>query len=127
MLSDPVASPSEDNRGDPAAWLACLAGPLAWFVQLVGVYALTMRACSVHGRLLLHLVSLLCLLMAMGGSGLAWARWGEFGRGWPESLDAAAIGRMRLLGAVGALGGLLFAWIICVQWVAVVVLDPCPA
>jgi hypothetical protein len=34
---------------------------------------------------------------------------------------------MRLMGVLGVLGGLLFAWIICAQWIAVAILDPCTA
>jgi hypothetical protein len=121
-----TASPFSHTRHKLAALAAALAGPLAWFVHLVAGYALTSWECAGHGRLVLHLLSIVCLLATAAGCRLAWIQWGEFGREWPSSSEEAVVGRIRLMGVIGVLAGLLFAWIICTQWIAIAFLDPCP-
>jgi hypothetical protein len=43
-----------------------------------------------------------------------------------ERDNALVYGRARLMGVLGVLLDLLFAWIVCAQWIAVATLDPCP-
>ena len=96
MSSVPIDPLPDEARREFGEWAGFPAGPLARFLHLAGIYALTHRARLVHGRLALHVVSVVRPLIAAAGVVRAWLGWGEFGREWPSSLDAAAVGRMRL-------------------------------
>ena len=102
-------------------WPALLAGPVAWAVQLQGVFALSAWATEGGGFALLHAVSALCLLAALGGGFLAWRAWRTAG-GWPGGTEAPDAARVRYLGVLGTMTGVLFACVIVAQWVAVVML-----
>jgi hypothetical protein len=107
-------------------WAGCLAGPIAWFLQLEAVYALASGYCGGKGRLGLHLVSLVCLLLAAGGSWASWKGWGTVGHAWPSESEGGTAGRARFMGALGLMSCLFCALVILAQWIAIVVLDPCP-
>ncbi len=126
MSTGSSASAIAERRQKLGAWAGGLAGPVAWFVQLVGVYALADRMCTTHGRILLHMFSIVCLLVTGAGCFLAWRLWGEAGGQWPSESDPPVEGRIRLMGALGVMAGVLFAWLICTLWIAIALLDPCP-
>lgn len=106
-------------------WAGALAGPVAWFVQLQGVYALTMKACDGQTRVMLHLAALACVLLAGAGAGLSWHNWRGV-RGWPSDWDQGSAARVRFLSVLGMLTGALFLVVMLAQWIAVFLLDPCP-
>lgn len=92
-------------------WSALLAGPVAWVVQLQGVYALSAWAAESGNSVALHLISLACLLCTVGGGSLAWRAWRAIG-GWPSGAEAPTVGRSRHLAVVGVMAGVLFACVI---------------
>jgi hypothetical protein len=119
-------TPPPEARRNLILWTGCLAGPVAWFLQLEATYALTSRACAGKSRLGLHLLSLLCLLLVAAGSWAAWRGWSAGGREWPSGSDEGMISRARFMGVLGLMACLLCTVIICAQWIAVAILDPCP-
>jgi hypothetical protein len=104
-------------------WVGLLAGPVAWAVQLVAVYATSAWVCDGGPAWLLHLASLACLLAAAGGAFLGWRDWRKVG-GWPGGADELDLGRTRLMAVLGMMTGTLFSLVIFAQWLAVMIL-PC--
>jgi hypothetical protein len=119
-------TPPPEARRNLILWMGCLAGPAAWFLQLEATYALASRACAGKSRFGLHLLSLLCLLFVAAGSWAAWKGWSAGGREWPSGSDEGMISRARFMGVLGLMACLLCTVIICAQWIAVAILDPCP-
>ena len=106
-------------------WAAVLAGPVAWAVQELGVYVLAAPAAEGWSEVPLHLVSLVCLLAAVGGGYVAHRGWRTVG-GWPSGADETASGRTRLLTVLGQMTGALFAVVILAQWLAAMMLPAHP-
>jgi hypothetical protein len=106
-------------------WAGLFAGPVPWTFQLPVAYALGWRACGNRSLLPAHLVSGLCLAVALGGIVLARRQWRDF-RGWPSDWDAGVDARVRLLPVVGRMTGTLFSVVIIALWLALVFLPPCP-
>lgn len=110
-----------DARLRTALWLP----PAAWFLALVGTYALVPWACTnAVGRAGLHLVSLGTLTLVGAGLLAAWKSRHAAGGGRPDQEESAAEPG-RFLPTLALLVGVLFAAIIVVQWIAILLLDPC--
>lgn len=127
MAREPAVSPSEPaSTQDSAALpiLTILTPPVAWFTALSASYVIVPWACgSAVGAAALHLVSIVTLLAAAGAGVLAWTAGPGAGGEWPGGSPAERNGFLALL---GMFSGALFALIILVQWMAVLILDPCP-
>src|SRR4051794_34436896 len=108
-----------------ALWLGLLGGPVAWGAQLQVVYALAPWACEGGPPATLHLLTAACLCGSLGGGWVAWNNWKSAG-GWPSATDAPPLGRARLMAALGLMTASLFSVVIVAQWLAVLMLDPCP-
>jgi len=104
-------------------WTAFLAGPVGWVVAF-GAYALAPSACTSHQKAQLHGLVLLGLLIAAGGTVLAWQTWKAAG-GSPDPKDEGVVARARLLSTLALLGGCLFSALIVAKWLAVLLLHPC--
>lgn len=110
----------------PSAWLAALAGPIAWFADLEVVYALAPHACAAGSRLSLHLASIAFLGLTAAGGAIARVNWSWAGRQNPSDTDYGPTPHVAFLSLLGFLTSSLFALVIVAQWVAVAMLDPCP-
>ena len=106
-------------------WAAALAGPEAWAVQLLAVYALAAPASEGMSEAPLHLVTLLGFVAAVGGAAVAHLGWRTV-RGWPSGGDEIDTGRTRFMAVVGQLTGALFALVIVAHWFAVLMLPARP-
>jgi hypothetical protein len=111
------------RRVSMTEWIGLLAGPLAWSVDALVIYALAPWSCE-HVRLPLHIAALVCLAGAIAGGVIAWRNWREVW-GWPSPMDEPSLGRDRFLAVVGVMSAALFAAVIIAQWIAVMMLDPC--
>jgi hypothetical protein len=107
-----------------ALWAGLLLAPAAFLLNLEVAYALVPTACSSQNRLLLHLVHLVCLLMAGTGGVLAWHAWKARGETWPGD-EGGRTGRSRFMAGVGLLLSTLFVLVILAQWIPSFVLNPC--
>lgn len=109
----------------PSAWAAALAGPLAWFLNLEAVYALTPLACASGSRAGLHFTTFGCLAIAAMGAGLAWFNWVWAARSNPSDAEEGWEARVGFLSLLGLGSAALFTLLILAQWIAILVLDPC--
>jgi hypothetical protein len=112
-----------DTRGLLSLWAGVLLAPLAFLLNLQVTYALAAMACD-HATPWLHTSSLLMLLLALGGGWLAWRDWRRTGGGQPGD-GGGAVPRSRFLAVLGLMTSALFALIILMQWMAVLILQPC--
>src|SRR5437762_13935126 len=61
-----------ESRGLTLLWLAVLSGPAAWTLNLLVGYALVKPVCANHSSLTLPVLSVVALVMSLGGAWLAW-------------------------------------------------------
>lgn len=110
-------SPQPLPRRDVLLWLALFAGPVAFAVAELTSYSLAPTACAAGTKWMLHLVSVLTLLVSLGGALLA----RSVGRDLPEE----GSGRARFMALAGTAMGLGFALAIAALEVPNVVLRVC--
>lgn len=66
---------TEDQRNgriQAVQWVGVLAGPVAWIFDEGLSYALVQHACSTGHYYVLHVVSIVCLVIALSGVFLSW-------------------------------------------------------
>jgi hypothetical protein len=102
-------------------WFGLMAGPVAWSVQLVLVYALSSFTCDGEGLAPLHVASFVCFALAATAGVFSWRWWRSLG-GFPSDHDETATGRSRMMLFLGLMTGTLFSVVIIAQWLAAVVL-----
>ena len=108
-------------------WTAFLAPPLVTLSALLALYALADPACRDGSRWAVHAVAVASIAVCLFALRAAWRVRSEHGPPWVPSSDAGPSAAERFLGALGVLSGALFALLCAAQWLAVLVLDPCPA
>src|SRR4051794_41154279 len=62
-------------KSEAMLWIGIAAGPIAWFLNLEVSFALAPLACSGSGKLLLHLVATIALLMTLAAGCLSFSQW----------------------------------------------------
>jgi hypothetical protein len=121
VTPEPFTTPSTPKSLLWRAWLAVLAGPVAWSLQLQLVYWLAYEACVHHrDRQALHGVTVACLALTLGG-GLAALATMRSGGGRTEAHSPVPF-----LGRLGLLTAALFAIAIVAGWIIVGSLPICP-
>jgi hypothetical protein len=119
-------SPPAGGRHTFGQWFGVLGAPVAWFVQLNLGYAWGWWACGFDRPLWpAHLTTAVCLAVALLSCGTAVASWRAV-RGWPSDTDTGAPATTRTMAVLGVLTGSLFSVVIVAEWVAILMLDPCP-
>jgi hypothetical protein len=113
-----------DAREIRALWAGLLLAPAAFLLNLEVAYALVPTACSARNRLLVHLVHLICLLLAGAGLFTAWSSWRSSGEIWPGE-EGGRLGRSRFMAGLGVLLSAMFVLVILAQWIPSFVLSPC--
>jgi hypothetical protein len=104
--------------------LGVVAGPIAVLVNEELIYVTNMWACGTGKQLAMHVVPLICVLVALGAGGLAWGDWVRTGRGVED--EAATIdARSRFLALAGMAVSALSALVILAQWLAIFVFGAC--
>src|SRR4051812_19682175 len=104
--------------------LGVIAGPIAVLFNEELIYVTNMWACGTGKHLAMHVVPLICVLVALGAGALAWADWVRTGRGIED--EAATIdARSRFLALTGMAVSALSALLIVAQWLAVFVFGAC--
>jgi hypothetical protein len=112
------------DRRDVLLMLAVMAGPFAWAVDELASYSLAPTACADGTKWMLYLVTVLTLLVSLGGAALAHS----VGRGLPDGSTHQGdptVTRARFLARAGAVLGLSFALVILATAVPNLVLEVC--
>jgi hypothetical protein len=105
-------------------WFGVLAGPVAWALDEAVSYAITQHACSTGAFYELHIISVVCLLLAI--SGVVVSRW-QLTR-VPEGADdegGSPRDRGWFLARFGIACSLGFALVIIALAVPKIILSPC--
>jgi hypothetical protein len=112
-----------DSRRITALWTGLLLAPTACLLNLEIGYMLVHPACLQHGRIWLHVLHLLMVLLALGG----WwaARRGRDLESRPSRAAADVEARSQFMGTLGMWTSGLFAVVILAQSVPTFVLHPC--
>ena len=104
--------------------LGVLLGPIAALVNEGMIYVTNMWACGTGSQLAMHVVPLVCLLVALGAGLIARADWARLGRG-TEDEAATVDSRSRFLALGGMATSALSALLIAAQWLAIFVFGAC--
>jgi hypothetical protein len=107
-----------------ALWAGFLLAPTAFLLNLEVAYALVPTACSSHNRLLVHVVHLVCLLIALTGGFFALRLWRSGGETWPGE-EGGRVSRTRFIAGLGLLLSMFIVLVLLAQWIPSFVLDPC--
>jgi hypothetical protein len=105
-------------------WLGPLIGPLAWLFDLQISFSAGRLSCTADTSLPLHLATLVCLLITLGGIVYTWRNWRAAGKGWPGE-EEGVIPRSRLMSFIGLTVNVMFALAILFQAVPKAMLHPC--
>ena len=121
----PEAAPREQAPvSDVALWTAVLLGPVVFLINLQVTYVMVDWACASGTEWVLHLVHAASVAVAVGSAWVSRSFWQRAGGSWPDTAGGSAA-RTRLLGALGTLGGALFALCVGAQWLTVIILGVC--
>jgi hypothetical protein len=104
--------------------LGVVLGPIAVLVNEELIYVTNMWACGTGNQLAMHVVPVICLIVALGGGILAWSDWVRVGRG-TEDEDATVDSRTRFLALCGIAASAISALLILAQWLAIFVFGAC--
>jgi hypothetical protein len=105
-------------------WFGFLGPPIIWAVRFGVSYALVPSACTGAGLLWMQIVTLVALVGTAWAGVLAWRSWtraGDADRVEPGGVRV----RIRLMGAVGVLGSVLFFLTILVEGLAIFLVPAC--
>jgi hypothetical protein len=108
-----------------AQWTGLLAGPVAWLLQLQVAYTLVPWACA-HDQqsISLHVVTIVALLLCVGGAFVSWREWQRAGRDLPGA-EGGPTPRSRFMAVMGLATSAFFLLVILMQGVASFILHPC--
>lgn len=122
----------EDNRNRSTRrhpnlwlWVAVLAAPVAWMLQLQIVYAMVQPACRSGRGMLLHAPTAVLLAVSVAAAWHAVRAWRSDGFTPVQESDPCLVGRRRFMAVVGVMGSALFFLVIIAQWIPVMFIDPC--
>jgi hypothetical protein len=124
-----TTSPNETARfvrwpGLLSLTLGVVLGPIAMLVNEEMIYLTNMWACGTRSQLAMHVVPLICLIVAAGAGFRAYADWNRVGRGVEEKA-ATVDSRTRFLALGGMAISALSALLILAQWLAIFVFGAC--
>jgi hypothetical protein len=112
-----------------AQWTGFFLAPAVFFAHLELAYVLVPWSCVTGNHLWIHLAGAASVLLALGGTALAWWVWGrESDRGEAHEATEQEPGpspRARFLGVLGFAMSATFALLLAVQWLAAFIISPC--
>jgi hypothetical protein len=114
------------HQSNGPLWFGLLAGPIAWIIHLQTSYSLVIWVCKSGHEMALHILSLCCLLLAIGGALVAWAQFNACElTPAARSRDEGLIARSRFMALMGMMNSVLFALIIIAQGIPSFIISPC--
>jgi hypothetical protein len=105
-------------------WIGILTAPLAWAGDLLVRYSLVHWSCGTRQTVVLELVSVIALLLVIGGGMVAWRALRRTPPGAPAN-GGRPVDRVRFMAMLGVLTSLLFAVVVVAGAVPQWVLDAC--
>ena len=113
------------SRGRLRLWLALGVPPVAWFAALNLAYFFVAWACMrENGELVLHAITLGGLAASAAAGVAAWGMLTDVEpKGQDDHDDRPS--RTRFLSRLGLAGAIVFSLILVVQWLAILILEPC--
>ena len=128
----PTAEVSEAQApGAFTRWPGLLRLTLGWLVAPIVAlanqqltYTANIWACGQGFHAVIHIVPLLCLIVALGAGLTSYQDWIAVGRG-VEDEAATVESRSRFIALLGLAFAAFSALVILTQWLAVFVFDPC--
>ena len=112
------------HRTDASLWVAVLAPPLAWLLDLGASYALVPLACKADSHAALHVATATTLALALGSGALAWRELARLRGRWTEPPDRTLL-RERFMARAGIAFALFFAGAIAATAIPSVLLGAC--
>ena len=112
------------GRGLLSLTLGLLLGPIAALGNQQLTYTANMWACQRSPRVVIHIIPLLCLVVAVGAGITAYRDWERAGRGVEDEADTVS-SRSRFIAMLGMAIAAFSSLVILAQWLAVFVFDPC--
>jgi hypothetical protein len=104
-------------------WIGLLGPAAVWLIELQTSYSLVPWACVSGKMWVLHLVSAICLLLAVMPGWFAWNCWRAAGQN--TEVDTAGHGRRRFMALRGLMSAGLFVLLILAQEVPRFYINPC--
>lgn len=104
--------------------LGVLLGPIMALTNQELIYAANLWACGHGARGTMHIIPLLCLIVAIGAGVTARRDWKAVGGGVHDE-DATVEQRSRFVALLGMAISTFSAAVIVAQWAAIVVFEPC--
>lgn len=104
--------------------LGLLLGPIMALTNQELIYAANMWACGHGARGTMHIIPLLCLIVAIGAGMTARRDWKAAGGGAHDE-DATVEQRTRFVALLGMATSGFSAAVIVAQWAAILVFEPC--
>jgi hypothetical protein len=103
--------------------IGVLIGPLAFGADLLLSYVMVHHACSTGHGYVLHAISIVCLVIVLGG---AWMSWIQYQNAREGSDDGGSpLDRSHFLGLLGFASSVFFAVVIIANAVPRFILSPC--
>jgi hypothetical protein len=109
-----------------ALWMGLLAGPVLLLAQQTLAYALVPDACARQSSVFVHLTHAAALGLIGVGFLLCRRAWTRSGRGAPDERPGPEH-RARFMAYSGMVSNVFFALLLCGQWLATALFNPCSA
>ena len=105
---------------DFSLWLAIVGSPTIWLIQFQTIYMLVFPACGSHHNAVINATCAGFFICIAVIAIMAWRNWSDAPTGEPA-------GRTRRFMAItGVMVSALFLLVVGAQWIAAVMIDPCP-
>jgi len=128
---DVVRHNAADGASGFARWpglmsltLGLLLGPIAALLNQELMYSVNMWACGHHMPAVIHVVPLICLIVAIGAGLVARRDWRVVGAG-VEDEEATVDSRTRFIALMGMALSTFSALVIAAMWAAAFAFGPC--
>lgn len=103
--------------------IGVIIGPLAWGADLLLSYIFVQHSCSTGHFYVLHVISLVCFVIVLGG---AWMSWMQFQRARQgNDSGGSPLDRSHFMGLLGTASSLFFAVVIIASAMPRWILSPC--
>jgi hypothetical protein len=114
----------EAGQTPPGLWWSLIAGFVAWAFDLGFSYVLEQHSCSTGRYYLLHVIGIVCLLIALTGFGTGWVEFRRF-PGTTSEEGGSPFDRAHFQALLGMAFSLSFALVIIAGSVPRWILSPC--